>query len=205
MKPSYWGQACSELAAADPVLAELIGRYPGMSLVSKGDAFHTLARSIIGQQISVKAADSIWNRLEVALGGIESSKIVASDTEALRSCGLSGRKVEYLSDLARHHQSGRLDPELWRQQEDEAIIRELTSIRGIGRWTAEMFLIFYLLRPDIFPLDDLGLLRAIAEHYHAGERRSRKLIQQQGEIWRPWRSVATWYLWRSLDPVPVEY
>jgi DNA-3-methyladenine glycosylase II len=125
--------------------------------------------------------------------------------ESLRDCGLSARKVEYLCDLASHHQAGRLDPLKWQSWEDDAIIDELTSIRGIGRWTAEMFLIFYLMRPDVLPLDDIGLLRAIAEHYHGGERRPRKLVQQQGEIWRPWRSVATWYLWRSLDPVPVEY
>lgn len=205
MKPAYWDLACAELAGADPVLAELIGRYPGMSLVGKGDAFHTLARSIVGQQISVKAADSVWNRLETALGGIESNRVLAMSVEDLRGCGLSARKVEYLGDLAAHHQAGRLDPAQWRDWDDEAIIKELTSIRGIGRWTAEMFLIFHLLRPDVLPLDDIGLLRAIADHYHDGERRPRKQVQQQGEIWRPWRSVATWYLWRSLDPVPVEY
>ena len=205
MKPAYWEQACLELAGADPVLAELIGRYPGMSLVSRGDAFHTLARSIVGQQISVKAADSVWRRFEAALGEIDSGRILATSTETLRGCGLSARKVEYLCDLASHHQAGRLDPAQWQNWADEAIIDELTSIRGIGRWTAEMFLIFYLLRPDVLPLDDIGLLRAIAEHYHGGERRPRRQVQQQGEIWRPWRSVATWYLWRSLDPVPVEY
>lgn len=205
MKPAYWEEACSALGHADPVLAELIARYPGMSLVSRGDAFHTLARSIVGQQISVKAADSVWQRLTTALGGMDSARVLAMDADSLRGCGLSARKVEYLTDLARHQQSGRLDPADWVEWDDEAIIAELCAIRGIGRWTAEMFLIFYLMRPDVLPLDDIGLLRAIADHYHGGERRLRKELQQQAECWRPWRSVATWYLWRSLDPVPVEY
>ena len=204
-QPAYWSEACAALAYVDPVMAGLVARYPGMSLTSKGDAFHTLARSIVGQQISVKAADSVWLRLETALGRVESSRVLAAGTEALRGCGLSARKVEYLSDLACHHQEGRLDPQVWRDWDDEAVIVELCSIRGIGRWTAEMFLIFHLLRPDVLPLDDIGLLRAIADHYHAGERQPRKALRELAEVWRPWRSVATWYLWRSLDPVPVEY
>lgn len=205
MLPAYWESACQELASADPVLAALIARYPGMGLRSRGDAFHTLARSIVGQQISVKAADSVWTRLEACLGDVASERVLALDTDTLRSCGLSARKVEYLSDLARHHRDGRLDPLAWQDWDDEAIIAELCTIRGIGRWTAEMFLIFHLLRPDVLPLDDIGLIKAIAAHYHAGERPARKAMLQLAEPWRPWRSVATWYLWRSLDPVPVEY
>ncbi|MBS1156789.1 MAG: DNA-3-methyladenine glycosylase 2 family protein [Proteobacteria bacterium] len=205
MKPAYWEEACTVLAAADPVLADLIARYPGISLRSRGDVFHTLARSIVGQQISVKAADSVWSKLERTLDGVESTNVLSASVETLRSCGLSARKVEYLSDLAAHHQAGRLDSAAWQQWDDEAIIAELCTIRGIGRWTAEMFLIFYLLRPDVFPLDDIGLLKAIALHYHEQERLPRKVIVSLGEAWRPWRSVATWYLWRSLDPLPVEY
>lgn len=205
MKPPYWDDACAALAAADPVMAELIARYPGLTLTSRGDVFHTLARSIVGQQISVKAADSVWGRLGKTLGEVESPLVLAASVETLRSCGLSARKVEYLSDLAGHHQAGKLDPQAWQSWEDEAIIAELCTIRGIGRWTAEMFLIFYLLRPDVLPLDDIGLIRAIAEYYHAGERLPRKTLQHIAEPWRPWRSVATWYLWRSLDPLPVEY
>ena len=205
MKPAYWEDACASLSATDPVLAGLIKTYPGMSLRSRGDAFHTLARSIVGQQISVKAADSVWTRLELALGDVASTQVLLTDVTALRACGLSARKVEYLSDLARHEQAGRLDPQAWQKWEDEAIIAELCAIRGIGRWTAEMFLMFHMLRPDVLPLDDVGLIKAMAAHYHAGERPVRKVMQQQAESWRPWRSVATWYLWRSLDPVPVEY
>lgn len=204
-RPAYWDQACIELAANDAVMANLIEMYPSVSLVGRGDAFHTLARSIVGQQISVKAADSVWARLVTALGDVSSDAVLTSSTDALRGCGLSARKVEYLSDLARHHQSGRLDPHVWLTWDDEAVIRELVSIRGIGRWTAEMFLLFYLLRPDVLPLDDIGLIKGIAVHYHDGERLPRAELIALAKNWRPWRSVATWYLWRSLDPVPVEY
>ncbi|WP_373975166.1 DNA-3-methyladenine glycosylase 2 family protein [Chitinibacter sp. SCUT-21] len=204
-RPAYWSQATQELAAADAVMARLIAQYPDVNLRTRGDAFHTLARSIVGQQISVKAADSVWNKLATFLGDVNSRAVLAASVEELRACGLSQRKVEYLSDLARHHHEGRLDPSDWHDWDDEAVIKELVSIRGIGRWTAEMFLIFYLTRPNVLPLDDIGLIRGIAEHYHAGERKSRAELKQLAEQWQPWCSVATWYLWRSLDPVPVEY
>ncbi len=204
-RPAYWDQACAELSANDPIMAKLIEASPLVSLVGRGDAFHTLARSIVGQQISVKAADSVWARLCVALADVTSDTVLSNPIETLRACGLSARKVEYLIDLAKHHQSGRLDPSLWQDWGDEAIIRELVTIRGIGRWTAEMFLLFYLLRPNVLPLDDIGLIKGIALHYHRGERLPRVDIITLAQSWQPWCSVATWYLWRSLDPVPVEY
>ncbi|MCB5194894.1 DNA-3-methyladenine glycosylase family protein [Deefgea salmonis] len=203
--PTYWQQACGHLAAQDPVMAKLIAAYPAVSLQSRGDVFHTLARAIVGQQISVKAADTVWARLTAALGDVSSAAVLRQDRDALRACGLSARKVEYLSDLAVHHQAGRLDPTVWLDWEDEAIIQALIAIRGIGRWSAEMFLLFYLLRPNVLPLADIGLIKAIALHYHAGERLPRAALIELAAAWQPWCSVATWYLWRSLDPVPVEY
>ena len=124
----------------------------------------------------------------------------------LRACGLSDRKTEYIADLAQHFADG-TDPRAHagREMDDEAIIAELIEVRGIGRWTAEMFLIFNLLRPDVFPLDDLGLQKGIRLAYFKGRKVSLRRMRKLGETWRPWRSVATWYLWRSLDPVPVEY
>jgi DNA-3-methyladenine glycosylase II len=204
-RPGYWDQAITELASADTVMAQLIAQYPELSLRTRGDVFHTLARSVVGQQISVKAADSVWNKLATFLGDVSSKAVLLASVEDMRACGLSQRKVEYLKDLARHHHEGRLDPQLWLAWDDEAVIKELTSIRGIGRWTAEMFLIFYLARPDVFPLDDIGLIRGIAMHYHAGERKAKAELRELAVQWQPWRSVATWYLWRSLDPVAVEY
>jgi DNA-3-methyladenine glycosylase II len=205
MIPAYWEQATRELAAADPALAELVERYRGLGLVSRGDPFGTLARSIVGQQISVRAADAVWLRFTAALPEITPQAVMEAGVGGLAGCGLSARKTEYLVDLAAHFASGRLDPENWTALDDEALIALLVDVRGIGRWTAEMFLIFNQLRPDVFPLDDLGLQRAIHERYFAGEKQPRRVLAAVGERWRPWRSVATWLLWRSLDPVPVAY
>ncbi len=201
MIPSYWEKAKCELSCRDEVLSSLIGRYPGISLVRRADSFSTLARSIVGQQISVKAADSVWGRLVNAVATVTPESILAC--ENLRECGLSGRKVEYLQDLALHFENGKLDD--LSAMEDDEIVKALTQIRGIGQWTAEMFLIFQALRPDIFPIDDLGLQRAISLHYNAGNPMKKGEMREISEPWKPWRSVATWYLWRSLDPVPVEY
>ena len=203
--PSYWQQASADLAQLDPVLSALVKRFAGKTLVSRGDPFVTLLRSIIGQQISVKAADSVWARFLAALPAVTPVALLAMEAETLRGCGLSVRKVEYVVDLARHFVSGQIRTDRWSTMSDAEITAELTAVRGIGVWTAEMFLIFNQLRPDVFPLDDLGLQKAVAIHYYAGERPGRRLLAEHGERWRPWRSVATWYLWRSLDPVPVEY
>jgi len=205
MTPNYWQQACSELTLADPVMAAIVARYAGSTLVSRGDPFSTLARSIVGQQISVKAADSVWARFVSALPAVTPAGVLAISPEALRASGLSARKVEYVVDLARHFSDGQIHTVRWAQMSDQDIIDELTAVRGIGVWTAEMFLIFNQLRPDIFPLDDIGLQKAVAWHYCQGQRPDRRALSKIGEAWRPWRSVATWYLWRSLDPVPVEY
>lgn len=205
MVPGYWEEAKCHLAAKDAVMASLVARYAGLTLVSRGDPFGTLARSVVGQQISVKAADSVWARFSAALDEVCPERVLAAGRDGLQGCGLSQRKIEYLVDLAAHFASGRVDPERWAQLDDAAVIAELTDVRGIGRWTAEMFLIFNLLRPDVLPLDDIGLQRAVGLHYCAGEKPARKALETLAERWRPWRTVATWYLWRSLDPVPVEY
>jgi DNA-3-methyladenine glycosylase II len=213
-KPAYWDRALAELSSADAVLARLIDAHPGLYLSRRSDAFTALARAIVGQQISVHAADAIWRRLvqrvaseqaAVAFPALDPQRVVALPSDALRACGFSARKAEYLTDLAAHFVSGRLEPSAWRSLDDEALIEALTDVKGIGRWTAEMFLIFHELRPDVFPVDDIGLQKAIALHYHRGRRVVPTTLQRHGKRWRPWRSVATWYLWRSLDPVPVEY
>ncbi|NJA89945.1 DNA-3-methyladenine glycosylase 2 family protein [Rhodocyclus tenuis] len=205
MIPDYWHEASQRLAADDPVMAALVEEYADVSLASRGDPFATLARSIVGQQISVLAADSVWARLVAALPAITPTAVLSSEATALRACGLSARKIEYLGDLADHFARGALAVEHWPAMSDAQVIAELTAVRGIGVWTAEMFLIFNLLRPDVLPLDDIGLQRAVARHYTGGERPTRRALAAHGERWRPWRSVATWYLWRSLDPTPVAY
>ncbi len=207
--PTYWDEACRHLGKRDRVMKKLIPKFGMARLQSRGDAFTTLARSIVGQQISVKAAQSVWNRFVATAGGpathLAPPAVLALDTPVLRSAGLSARKAEYLIDLARHFESGAVHVEQWQQMGDEAIIDELVAIRGIGRWTAEMFLIFHLMRPNVLPLDDLGLLKGISISYFSGEPVSRAEAREVGEAWAPYRSVATWYIWRSLDPLPVDY
>mgnify|MGYP001201276484 CR=1 FL=1 len=203
--PEYWREASLRLAERDQGMAALVAAYPGMGLISRGDPFATLARSIVGQQISVKAADAVWGRFAAAVGSVSPAGVLAVGAAGLADCGLSRRKIEYLVDLAGHFASGRIDAARWGGLDDEAVIAELCDVRGIGRWTAEMFLIFNLMRPDVFPLDDIGLQRGICQRYFGGESQPRRVLAEFGERWRPWRTVATWYLWRSLDPVPVEY
>ena len=206
VRPPYWETACAELRARDPKMAELIAQYDGELLGSHGDPFVTLARAIVGQQVSVAAADRLWERLTAAVDGVVSpERVWAVEPEALRGAGLSARKVEYLRDLARHAQEGSLDPERWAGMSDEVIIGALTAVRGIGRWTAEMFLIFHLMRPNVLPLDDVGLINGISQNYFSGDPVSRSDAREVAQAWQPWCSVATWYIWRSLDPLPVTY
>ena len=207
--PHYWDEACKHLSKRDRVMRKLIPQFGEGRLQSRGDAFTTLARSIVGQQISVKAAQSVWDRF-VALVARPSfhlapASVLALETAAARAAGLSARKVEYLFDLAAHFESGEVHVAQWQQMDDEAIIDELVAIRGIGRWTAEMFLIFHLMRPNVMPLDDIGLLKGISVNYFSGEPVSRAEAREVGDAWAPFRSVATWYIWRSLDPLPVDY
>ena len=212
-KPPYWDEAARELARRDRVLRRLVRRHAGIHLKRRSDPFTTLARAIVGQQISVKAADAIWRRFVAATGAapgrafprLPAASVAALPHPALRECGLSGRKAEYLTDLAAHFATGRLEPKRWRKLDDEALVAALVGVKGIGRWTAEMFLIFHELRPDIFPVADLGLQRAMSLHYRDGRGFAPRAMLAHAEAWRPWRSVATWYLWRSLDPIPVEY
>ncbi len=186
-------------------MAALIVRYPDAILADRGDPFQTLARAIVGQQISVKAADSIWARFAGFAGHITPDHVAVLELDDLAACGLSRRKAEYLRDLAGHFVDGRVEPALWTKMDDEAVITELTNVRGIGRWTAEMFLIFSLRRPDVWPVDDIGLQKAVALHYLDGTRPTPAILRQHGELHAPWRTVATWYLWRSLDPAVVQY
>jgi len=211
MKPAYWDAAARHLAARDPVLRKLVKAHPGAHLARRGEPFTVLARAIVGQQISVKAAQSIWDRFAAATGAtgtpvtLDPGRVSRTRLTTLRRVGLSERKAEYLRDLARHFVTGALDPREWPSLDDETLVARLVDVKGIGRWTAEMFLIFHELRPDILPVDDIGLVKAVAMHYHDGTRMTATELREFGAQWAPWRSVATWYLWRSLDPIAVEY
>ncbi|TMG77755.1 MAG: DNA-3-methyladenine glycosylase 2 family protein [Betaproteobacteria bacterium] len=203
--PAYWNRAKRALACRDAVLARIIRNHPRIALEPRGEPFFTLARSIVGQQISVKAAASIWARLVALAPRMLPKQVLGAGYAELVACGLSRRKAEYIADLARHFVEGSLHDAAWAEMGDEAVVAELVQVRGIGRWTAEMFLIFNLLRPDVLPLGDLGLQRAICLHYFKGRSVSPRTMRRIAALWAPWRSVATWYLWRSLDPIPVEY
>ncbi len=203
--PAYWAEACAHLARKDRVMKKLIPQFGDAMLESRGDAFVTLARSIVGQQISVKAAQSVWDRFAKLSRKLTPAGVLKLKVDDMRAAGLSARKVEYLVDLALHFDSGAVHVKQWQGMDDEAIIAELVAIRGIGRWTAEMFLIFHLMRPNVLPLDDVGLINGISRSYFSGEPVSRSDAREVAQAWSPYCTVATWYIWRSLDPVPVAY
>ncbi|MFM7025484.1 MAG: DNA-3-methyladenine glycosylase family protein [Limnohabitans sp.] len=203
--PDYWADACAHLARKDRVMKKLIPQFGDAILESRGDAFVTLARSIVGQQISVKAAQSVWDRFAKLSRKLTPAGVLKLKVDDMRAAGLSARKVEYLVDLALHFDSGAVHVNAWQSMGDEDIIAELVAIRGIGRWTAEMFLIFHLMRPDVLPLDDVGLINGISRNYFSGEPVSRSDAREVAQAWSPYCTVATWYIWRSLDPLPVAY
>jgi DNA-3-methyladenine glycosylase II len=203
--PTYWEEAKQELMKRDRIMRKLIPQFGDLRLAGRGEPFLTLCRSIIGQQISVLAADAVWARFLTTCVKCTPTHVIQAGSEQLKLIGLSKRKTEYILDLADHFDNKRLHVEKWANMDDEDVILELIQIRGIGRWTAEMFLIFNLLRPNVLPLDDLGLLKGISLNYFSGEPVSRSDAREVAANWDPWRTVATWYLWRSLDVVAVEY
>ncbi len=203
--PAYWADACKHLVKKDRVMRRLIPQFGDACLETRGDAFTTLARSIVGQQVSVKAAQTVWERFVALPRKMTPANVLKLKVDDMRAAGLSVRKVEYLVDLALHFQSGALHVQNWGEMDDEAIIAELVAIRGIGRWTAEMFLIFHMMRPNVLPLDDVGLINGISQSYFSGDPVSRSDAREVAVAWAPYCSVATWYIWRSLDPLPVAY
>ena len=202
-KPEYWERAKKELSEKDEILSKLIIQYDDLELISRGDLFYTLIRSIIGQQISVKAASTVWSRFTEKVGEITPENILLRDSEELRSCGLSLRKVEYVQGISESWST--YSNYEWEKMDDETLIKKLIQLRGVGRWTAEMILIFTLLRPDVFPLGDIGMIRGIEKTYNSSEKMSMDEIRNISEKWKPWRSVACCYMWSSVDPEPVEY
>ena len=202
MIPSYWQDALVYLTAQDWVMAQLIEAYPNQVLKTQGNPFVTLVRAVVGQQISIKAADAIWSRLESRIEVFSPAYFLTVEEDSLRECGLSRPKISYLKAIALAFENQLLTPNCWDRMSDEEVIQQLLKIRGIGQWTAEMFLIFYLNRPDILPLSDMGLLNAIKRHYN---NPSKIMILEIAQVWQPYRTVASWYLWRSLDTMIVQY
>jgi len=199
--PAYWAEAKAALMERDRIMNKLIPQIGDLHLRGQPDPFTTLARSIVGQQVTPKAADAAWAKLLAISPKLSPAQVIKAGAGELAGCGLSKRKTEYILDLADHFKAKRVHADLWSQMDDEAVIAELVQIRGISRWTAEMFLIFNLLRPNVLPLDDPGLIQGISQNYFSGEPVSRSDAREVAANWEPWRTVATWYLWRSLDPV----
>jgi DNA-3-methyladenine glycosylase II len=203
--PHFWDEACRHLIKKDRVMKRLIPQFGDACLETRGDAFITLARSIVGQQVSVKAAQTVWDRFMLLMRKLTPGNVLKLKVDDMRSTGLSVRKVEYLVDLALHFDNGVLHVKSWESMSDDEIVAELIAIRGIGRWTAEMFLIFHLMRPNVLPLDDVGLIKGISQNYFSGDVVSRSDAREVAAAWTPYCTVATWYIWRSLDPVQVDY
>lgn len=203
--PPYWQEAINYLVTNDQVIARLIETYPNEKMLNHNNPFSTLVKAIVGQQISIKAATAICQRLESLLGNLSTECYLAAKEDQLRQCGLSRPKIRYITNVAKALDSGSLTPSDWSTMSDEQIAKQLMSIKGIGRWTAEMFFIFHLHRPDILPLGDVGLVKAIKLYYGSGKELSNSEMETIAQRWQPYRTVATWYLWRSLDPIPVQY
>jgi DNA-3-methyladenine glycosylase II len=189
--------AIAYLRAADPVLADVIDAVGPYEFTPSAHGFRTLADAIISQQISIKAAAVIMGRLEQLLGEVTPERLMAKDHEQLREIGLSGQKARYLRDLAERTATRALDLAALPAQDDDAVIAQLTAVKGIGRWTAEIYLMFALGRPDVLPADDLGLRYAVQQFYQLPAPPLPAELRRIGEAWRPHRSVASWYLWRG--------
>ena len=204
-KPDCWEEAKVELIKRDARLGRIIKTYPKDFLFSKSDPFYTLARAIVGQQISVKAAQAVWERFEKKIKIVTPNNTLSMHHMSFKSCGLSRQKIKYLKSLATAFVNKDLQILRSKTATDKEIIDKLIEVNGIGKWTAQMFLIFNLCRPDVFPVDDLGLIKGICVCYNLKYPISKEDAIKRSQKWKPWRSVATWYFWRSLDPIPVEY
>ena len=203
-EPAYWAKAVEYLQSTDPILSEIIDENLHPFLSPNGNVGNTLIKSIVGQQISVKAADSVWRKMEDLLGTVIPENIVLYDLQDLRECGLSMRKSEYMLDFSRLWVDSLSDLD-WFSMDDEGVRSRLLEIRGVGPWTVDMVMIFALGQPDILPLGDVGLIRAIEKTYARGSNLGVEEILDISTGWSPYRTVATWYLWRVIDPEPVNY
>ena len=202
--PYYWYRAKKFLSKKDKKLAKIINKYDGY-LVSRNDPFYSLCRSIIGQQISVKAADSIWLKFEKIIKKIKPINLIKLSNAKLASIGLSRQKILYLKITAKEFLNKTLDIKILQKMSDDEAIKSLVRIKGIGIWTAQMFLIFNLNRSNIFPFSDIGLIKAISKNYKKEYPLKKDELDYFKNKWHPYSTVATWYMWRSIDPVPVAY
>ena len=205
--PNYWQESIEYLSKIDPQLAKILKQHSQYSITSRGEALETLLRSIVGQQISVKAAASVWKKLTNLVGNIKSENVLSASSENLKSCGLSKQKTQYIINIAEHFKSNDIaNHSYWKGRTYLSIYDELITIKGIGPWTAEMFGMFYLLEKDIFPIKDVGIIRAMNRLYGNNNKvLDLDEIIKISDAWKPYRSVACWFLWRSIDSKEVLY
>ena len=204
-KADWWEQAVFYLSDNDPIMKNIINNHNKDYLQSRDDPFNALCRTIIGQQISVKAAASIWNKFATGTKNINPKNVIKYGNNNIRKCGISNKKVEYIIGLSNFFIENPDSVNLWKKMDDKSIIKELCQLKGIGPWSAEMFLMFCLLRPDVLPLGDLGLRRAVGKNYLNTFDPTYEEVEKIAKKWIPYRSAATWFLWRSIDPIPVAY
>ena len=204
--PVYWQKTKSILSKRDPVLRKIIKKYNKGFLATRNNPFFSLCRTIVGQQISTKAADSIWSKFEKKCKkDINPSTILKISPRNLRSAGLSRQKINYLKNIAKAFKNKSFDIKKLRIMSDEEAIEYITKLKGLGVWSAEMFLMFNLNRPNIFPIKDIGLLRAISKNYKKSYPPSKRFLDKISNLHLGYRTVLTWYMWRSIDPADVEY
>ena len=204
--PSYWVLAKKVLSKKDPVLKKIINKYKKGHLTTRNDPFFSLCRTIVGQQISIKAADSIWLKFEKKCKNkIIPIKIINLSTRSLRNAGLSRQKVSYLKNIAKSFKNKSFNVSDLKKMSDDQAINYIIKLKGLGVWSAQMFLMFNLNRPDIFPTKDIGLIRAISKNYKTSYPPSDRFLNKLSRLHAGYRSVFTWYMWKSIDPVDVEY
>jgi len=204
--PFYWHKAKKILSKRDPILRKIINKFNKGFLTTRKDPFFSLCRTIVGQQISTKAADSIWLRFEEKCKKkIIPKNILKLPSRSLKSAGLSRQKVSYLKNIAKSFKNKSFNIRDLKKMDDDLAIDYITKLKGLGIWSAQMFLMFNLNRPDIFPTKDIGLIRAISKNYKTSYPPSERFLNKISKMHSGYRSVLTWYMWRSIDPVDVEY
>ena len=204
--PVYWKKAKKIVSKKDPVLKKIIKKYKKGFLTTKNNPFFSLCRTIVGQQISTKAADSIWYKFETKCKKrIVPNMVLELSSRSLKSAGLSRQKVRYLKNIAKSFKNKSFNVKKLQKMSDEDAINYITQLKGLGVWSAEMFLMFNLNRPDIFPVKDIGLLRAISKNYKTSYPPSKRYLDKISKLHAGYRTVFTWYMWRSIDPTDVEY
>ncbi len=204
--PIYWQKSKKILCKKDPILRKIIKKYKKGFLTTRNNPFFSLCRTIVGQQISTKAADSIWSKFEKKCKKrITPNTVLKLSSRALKNAGLSRQKVSYLKNIAKNFKNKSFSVNKIRRMNDENAIYYITKLKGLGVWSAEMFLMFNLNRPDVFPIKDIGLLRAISINYKTSYPPSKKFLNKISKLHAGYRTVFTWYMWRSIDPVDVDY